>query len=109
MIRSSVEAEVYATDKYVKMLLHINNILTDMGLKETIMGQTTRIFNGNQVCVNWAKNMTSKGLCHIQMQENAIKEAVQTGFASIEHVNEKINLSNIFTEEDKDRAHFLTL
>eukprot|EP00957_Ditylum_brightwellii_P208746 15358763-Ditylum_brightwellii.AAC.1 len=53
--RSSAEAKVYATDKCVKMLLHINHILTDMGLKETIMGQTTIIFNDNQVCVSWVK------------------------------------------------------
>eukprot|EP00957_Ditylum_brightwellii_P115070 8776412-Ditylum_brightwellii.AAC.1 len=53
--------------------------------------------------------MTSKGLRHIQMQENVICEVMQMGFASIEHVNGKINLSDIFTKEDKDTAHFLTL
>eukprot|EP00957_Ditylum_brightwellii_P011596 876551-Ditylum_brightwellii.AAC.1 len=45
--RSSAEAEIYATDKCVKVLLHIKNILEDLGLKELIMGEMTKIYNGN--------------------------------------------------------------
>eukprot|EP00957_Ditylum_brightwellii_P089164 6790438-Ditylum_brightwellii.AAC.1 len=53
--------------------------------------------------------MTTKGLRHIQMRENAIRECVQQGFVTIKHVNGKINLADIFTKEDKDVAHFLIL
>ena len=41
------------------------------------------------------------------MRENAIREAVATDFVSIQHVEGKVNLSDLFTKEDKDTVHFI--
>uniref|UniRef100_A0A7S2DXU3 Uncharacterized protein n=1 Tax=Helicotheca tamesis TaxID=374047 RepID=A0A7S2DXU3_9STRA len=53
--------------------------------------------------------MTTKGLRHVQMRENAVRESVQSGFATIKHINGKSNLSDIFTKEDRDTTHYLTV
>ena len=41
------------------------------------------------------------------MRENAIREAVATDFVSIQHIEGKVNLADLFTKEDKDTAHFI--
>ena len=46
--------------------------------------------------------MTTKGLHHLQMRENAVRESVQNGFIETKHCEEKYNLSDRFTKEDKD-------
>eukprot|EP00957_Ditylum_brightwellii_P069915 5309494-Ditylum_brightwellii.AAC.1 len=107
--RSSAEAEIYATDKCIKILLHITNISDDIGLRNLFIKETIDLYNDNQAYVKWAQKMTTKGLRHIQMQENAIRECVQQGLVTIKHVNGKINLADISTKEDKDVAHFLIL
>ena len=43
------------------------------------------------------------------MHENAVHEAMQTNFARVKHVSGKVNLSDILTKEDKDKAHYITL
>jgi hypothetical protein len=51
----------------------------------------------------------SKGLRHIQMRENRIRENIISQFVSIQHVHGKINLADIFTKEMKDTTHFVEL
>jgi hypothetical protein len=53
--------------------------------------------------------MTSKGLRHLQIRKNAVRESVQNSFVTISHVSGKINLADIFTKKDKDTSHFLTV
>eukprot|EP00957_Ditylum_brightwellii_P151908 11567881-Ditylum_brightwellii.AAC.1 len=96
-------------DECIKTLIHVKNILNDLGIKELMMRETKSIYNNNQACVKWTQNMTTQGLRHIQMQENAIRECVQTGFASIAHISNKMNPADIFTKEDRDVVHFLTI
>ena len=43
------------------------------------------------------------------MRDNAACEAVQTNFAHIKHDSGKINLSDILTNEDKYKVHYITL
>jgi hypothetical protein len=52
--------------------------------------------------------MTTKGLRHIQMRENAVREQVQQGLITVEHIGGKQNLSDAFTKEEKDPEHFIT-
>jgi len=52
--------------------------------------------------------MTTKGLRHIQMRENAIREQVQLGLITVEHISGKQNLADSFTKEEKDNYHFIT-
>jgi len=59
--------------------------------------------------VNWSKKCISKGLRHIQMKENRVRENIASDFVIITHVDGKINLADIFTKEMKDIGHFVTL
>jgi hypothetical protein len=61
----------------------------------------------NKECVDWSHNMTTKGLRHKQIWENAIRENVKNSFIQVKHVEGKCNLSDLFTKEGKDTAHFI--
>jgi hypothetical protein len=105
--RSSAEAEIYATDECTKCLLQIHQIVDGLHLEKEIMPLPTTVYNDNSACVNWSRNMTTKGLRHIQIRENAVRESYQKGFLVVEHCPGKLNLSDMFTKEEKDLHHFL--
>ena len=73
------------------------------------MPATNIIYNDNKACVQWSKHTITKGLCHIQMRENRVRENVASDFVSICHIDGKINLANIFTKEMKDVTHFVEI
>lgn len=106
--RSSTEAEIYAVDECTKSLQHISHILTDLQLFTLFTDNAPiPIQNDNEAAVKWSHNMTTKGLRHIQMRENAVREQVQLGFITVEHIGGKHNPADTFTKEEKDAAHFL--
>ena len=107
--RSSAEAEIYATDECVKFLQYISFLLEGMHLKNEFMPEPNNVYNDNSASIHWAHNMTTKGLRHLQIRENAIRESVQNGFVNIKHIDGKINLADLFTKEDKDGEHFIAL
>ena len=43
----------------------------------------------------------------MQIKENAVRESVQTEFIDLLKIAGAINLSDIFTKEDKDKAHYI--
>jgi hypothetical protein len=53
--------------------------------------------------------MTTKGLRHIQIRENAVRESIQSDLIDVLHIAGKINLADLFTKEDKDAAHFIAI
>jgi len=106
---SSAEAEINATDECVKFLLELSQIFDFLDLKHLFMSTTNIIYNDNQECVNWSKCTTTKGLHHIQMKENRVRENIQSNFILIQHVNGKVNLADVFTKEMKDTSHFVAL
>ena len=106
---SSVEAEIYAMNECVKFLLELVQILDFLGFKVTFMPGTNIIYNDNNACINWSKRCTTKGLRHIQMKENHVRENVEKQFVSIVHIGGKQNLADLFTKEMKNTAHFVEL
>jgi len=108
--RSSTEAEIYAIDECTKCIQHLSNILRDLNLFNTFTndGNPITIRNDNEAAVKWSHNMTTKGLRHLQMRENAVREQVQLGLITVEHIGGKHNLADPFTKEEKDTDHFLT-
>jgi hypothetical protein len=106
---SSAEAEIYTTDECIKFLLELVQILDFLGIRHIFMPSVNGIYNNNQACVNWAKQCTSKGLRHIQMKENRVRENISSAFVKIVHIDGKINLADFFTKEMKDINHFVTL
>ncbi len=106
---SSAEAEIYATDECVKFLLELEQLMEFLHIKSIFMPSTNVIYNDNKACVNWSKSCTTKGLRHIQMKENRVRENIQNQFVQICHVNGKVNLADLFTKEMKDTGHFVEL
>ena len=107
--RSTAEAEIYATDECTKFILHLRHILEELGLADELMPSPTTVYNDNAACVAWSHALTTKGLRHVQIRENAIREAVQLGIIQVRHIGGTINLSDLFTKEDKDVSHFQTI
>jgi len=106
---SSAEAEIYATNECVKFLLELSQLLDFLEVRQIFMPGTTIIFNDNSACVNWSKRCTTKGLRHIQMRENHVRENVENKFVTIQHIGGKLNLADLFTKEMKDVTHFVEL
>ena len=107
--RSSAEAEIYATDECVKQLQHLHHIFEDLGVLAQVMPDKTPVYNDNSACVYWAHSMTTKGLRHIQIRENAIREAILKKQIDVRHIAGKINLADLFTKEIKEPAHFILI
>ena len=107
--RSSAEAEIYATDECIKSLQHLSYLIDGLQLKDNIMPAPTVVYNDNSACIQWSVNLTTKGLRHLQIRENAVRESVQNGFTTVKHIAGKCNLSDMFTKEDKDIPHFLEI
>jgi hypothetical protein len=106
---SSAKAEIYATDECVKFLLELVQLLEFLEVKDIFMPTTSTIYNDNKACIQWSKSTTTKGLRHIQMKENCIRENIHSNFISFAHVDGKANIADIFTKEMKDVAHFVEL
>ena len=104
--RSTAEAEIYATDEAVKHLIHLQNVRADLIFTN---GNPIEILNDNNACVLWSKNTTTKGLRHIQIRENSVRESIANNLVTISHVSGDINPADIFTKEDKDLSHFIKI
>ena len=63
------------------------------------MPNKTIIYNDNNACVCWSHNMTTKGLCQIQIRENGIREMVQKNLIEVQHISGKINLADLFSQK----------
>ena len=50
--------------------------------------------------------LTTKGLRHIKMRENAIWEKYQIEYINILYIIEKLNPSDMFKKEEKSSQHF---
>ena len=70
---------------------------------------TTRVFNDNAACVQWAASCTTKGIKHLNLRENQVREEHQSGAYQVLHIPGQINPSDIFTKEMRDSAHFRRL
>ena len=106
---SSAEAEIYATDECVKFLLELVQLVDFLGFKDVFMPGANIVYNDNSACVNWSKSSTTKGLRHIQMRENRIRENIASNFIRVNHVDGKVHLADIFTKEMIDTTHFVEI
>ena len=50
-----------------------------------------------------------KGLRHIQIHKNAIREAIAANIIQVKHIAGSVNLADLFTKEDKDAQQFISL
>lgn len=78
-----------------------------MNLPDTI--NPTTVYNDNQACVDWSSTVTTKGIKHVNLRENRVREAQVAGHVHVKHIPGVINSADIFTKELKDSAHFRRL
>jgi hypothetical protein len=83
-----------------------HNILTDLGLTPR---KPTPIYNDNHGTVEWSHSFSAKGMHHLNIQENAVREAQQLQEVSIGHIDGTCNPANIFTKEFKSDSTFCSL
>ena len=107
--RSTAESEIYATDETVKCMLQLSFLAEGLQVTNHIMPSPTPIFNDNAACVVWSNSFTTKGLRHVQIRDNAVRESIQKGFITVHHIEGKHNLADMFTKEDKSPDHFITI
>jgi len=63
-------------DECAKFLLELEQLLDFLEVKHLFMPSTNIIYNDNKAYVNWSKTCTTKGLRHIQVKENCVRENV---------------------------------
>jgi hypothetical protein len=84
------------------------NILSEIGGFD--LTKPTSIFNDNQGAVDWCKTTSTKGMRHVNIRENCVREALhEFNEIHIGHIPGPHNPSDIFTKEIKDVSSFLTL
>jgi len=105
--RSSCEAEVKATDEGVKNVQMFRHVLSDLQLLDTSL--PTKIFNDNRGCVDWSNSFSTKGMRHVNIRENAVREARLHGELSIHHIPGVSNPADLFTKEFKSDSTFRSL
>ena len=106
--RSSCEAEVKATDECTKSVQMFRNVLGELDLIN--LSHPTPIFNDNQGAVNWSNTSSTKGMRHVNIRENAVREAIHEFHeVTVSHIPGPCNPSDIFTKEFKSELVFRTL
>ena len=45
----------------------------------------------------------------MQIRENLVRENVANKFITVKHCEGKLNIADLFTKEDRDTAHFLSI
>jgi hypothetical protein len=108
--RSSAEAEIYATNECTKQPIQLSYIIKSLPLNIPVMTlPSILLYNDNSAYICWSKATTTKGLWHVQIRENAIQESVLSDFITVKHIKGKVIVSDLFTKEDKDMEHFITI
>ena len=89
-----------ATDECTKSVQMFRNILDELQMINLL--QATAIYNDNQGAVNWSNTSSNKGMRHVNIRENAIREAIhEFKEINISHIPGTCNPSDIFTKEFK--------
>ena len=104
---SSCEAEILATNECVKDLDSVKLRAHDLGAIPN--NSCTTVYNDNQAAVNWSASCTTKGIKHLNLRENMVRERHHAGDVMVVHIPGIINPSDIFTKEMKDATHYRRL
>ena len=109
---TSGEAEIRATNKTSKSVVgmrHLAKSIRSSGYNISDTVAPSPLYNDNAACIQWAHNMTSKKIWHMELQENVVCEWVHNGILNAYHVKGRVNPADIFTKEMRDGAHFRRL
>ena len=93
-----------ATNECTTELQSLKHRANDIGIPESYT--RTKLYNNNKAAVQWAASVTSKGIKHLNLRENVVRECHQSKDVDVEHFPGIINPSDIFTKEMKDNTYF---
>ena len=105
--RSSCEAEIKATDECVKSVQQFRHLLDELGLLNS--STSTPIFNDNRGAVDWSQTCSTKGLRHLNIRENCVRESIQFNEVSVSHIAGVTNPADLFSKEFKSDVVFRSL
>jgi hypothetical protein len=91
---SSGEAEIRATNETSKSVVgmrHLAKSVQSSGYDILDMVAPLPLYKDNTACIQWAHNMTSKKIWHMELRENAVREWVHDGIINVLHVKGCIN------------------
>jgi hypothetical protein len=91
--RTSCKAEIKATNECVKNIQMFHHILTDLGLAQH---QPTPLYNDNRGAVEWSNSFSTKGMRHLNIRENAVREAQLMQEVFISHISGTCNSADIY-------------
>ena len=101
------EFEVPSINECTKLVQHLRHALVD--LSHIDLFNTTKCYNNNHACLDWSKSLTKKGMKKISLRENHIRECIHLKEIEILHIAGKLNVSDVFTKQLRDGAHFQAL
>jgi hypothetical protein len=108
----SGEAEIRATNDTAKSIMgmrHLAKSVQSSGYDILDTVAPSPLYNNNAACIQWAHNMTSKKIWHMELRENVVREWVHNGIITVLRVKGGVNPSDIFAKEMQDGAHFWQL
>jgi hypothetical protein len=82
------------------------HILTDLNFP---LSKPTPIYNDNRGAVEWSHSFSTKGMRHLNIRENVVREAQKFQEVFISHIPGACNPADIFTKEFKSDCTFRTL
>jgi hypothetical protein len=109
---SSGEAEIRATNEASKSIVgmcHLADGVRSSGFNISDTLTPSPLYNDNAACIQWAHNMTSKKIRHMELRKNSVHEWVENKTLTVLHVSGRVNPTDIFTKKMRDGAHFRRL
>ncbi len=72
--------------------------------------QATAIYNDNKGAVDWSNSSSTKGMRHVNIRENAVREAIhEFNEITVSHIPGQSNPADILTKEFKSDVTFRAL
>jgi hypothetical protein len=99
--------EIHATDECCKLTQGLRLVLDHLGLPD--VQSPTEIFNNNRGCVDWTKGWANRKMRHMNIREMAVRESQIEGEVHVNHVEGKLNPSDLLTKEHKSGETFIQL
>ena len=84
------------TNECTKELQSLKHCANNIGIPEAY--SCTKIYNNNKAAVQWAASVTSKGIKHLNLWKNMVRECHQSKYVDIDAIPGIINPSDIFTK-----------
>ena len=79
-------------------------MLCDLKIINILIFLPINVYNDIEAVVKWSRNQTTKGLRHIQMQENAIREQYQAGQINVLYIAINQSIRHVYKRREKYRT-----